>query len=52
MEFFRFSRNAWGQTTLEGVSFDLFWVFLGLALAFVVAHALFTTMNARGKAKR
>jgi hypothetical protein len=40
MDLFRYSRNAWGQTTLEGVSFDLFWVFLGAAVIFVLCHAI------------
>jgi hypothetical protein len=47
MDLFRYSRNAWGQTTLEGVSFELFWVFLGAALAFVVVHAVWSALKAR-----
>jgi hypothetical protein len=47
MDIFRYSRNAWGQTTLDGVSYDLFWVFLGAALAFVVAHAVLMSVNRR-----
>jgi hypothetical protein len=47
MDIFRYSRNAWGQTTLDGVSYDLFWVFLGAALAFVVAHAVLMAVNRR-----
>ncbi|MDX2144395.1 MAG: hypothetical protein SFV19_13650 [Rhodospirillaceae bacterium] len=50
MELFRYSRNAWGQTTLEGVSFELFWVFLGAALAVVAIHAVVTALKSR-KAK-
>ena len=35
------SRNAWGQETLAGVSWDLLWVFVGAAVAFIVAHILY-----------
>ncbi len=40
MELLRYSRNAWGQATLEGVAWDLLPVFFGLAVAFIVVHAL------------
>jgi hypothetical protein len=45
MDILRYSRNAWGQTTVDGVSYDLFWVFLAAALVFVVVHAVFTAVN-------
>lgn len=41
MEIFRVSRNAWGQETLQGMSWDLLWVFFGLGLAFIVVHAAY-----------
>ena len=41
MELFRVSRNAWGQETLAGVSWDLLWVFVGAAVVFIVAHILY-----------
>ena len=41
MQVFRVSRNAWGQETLTGVSWDLLWVFVGAAVVFIVAHILY-----------
>jgi hypothetical protein len=41
MELFRFSRDVYGREVVEGVSWDLLWVFLGLAVAFVVVHAVY-----------
>jgi len=41
MELFRVTKNAWGQEILVGISWDLTWVFLGAAAAFVVLHALY-----------
>jgi len=41
MELFRVTRNAWGQETLAGVSWDLLWVFVGAAVVFIVAHILY-----------
>ncbi|MEX2525002.1 MAG: hypothetical protein WD750_08595 [Gammaproteobacteria bacterium] len=40
IELLRYSSNAWGQRTLEGVSWDLLPVFVGLAVVFIVGHAL------------
>ena len=42
MEIFRYSRNVYGQSTLEGVAFELVWVFIGLAAAIIVGHALWS----------
>ncbi len=41
MELFRVTRNAWGQETLAGVSWDLLWVFVGAAVVFIVVHILY-----------
>ena len=41
MEVLRYSTDAWGQTVLEGVSWDLLGVFFFAAVAFVVIHALY-----------
>jgi hypothetical protein len=51
MELFRYSRNVYGQTTLEGVSFELVWVFIGAAALFIVGHLLFKLLSA-GKARK
>jgi hypothetical protein len=47
MEIFRFTRNAWGQEVLEGVSWDLLWVFFLAGIAIVIGHALFMWLAAR-----
>ena len=41
MELLRYSSNAWGQTTLEGVSWELIPVFLGLGFAVVIVHGVY-----------
>ena len=41
MELFRYSRNVYGQATLEGMSFELVWVFIGVAAAIIIAHLLY-----------
>ena len=42
MEVFRYSRNVYGQSTLEGVAFELVWVFIGLAAAVIAAHLIWS----------
>lgn len=39
-DLFRVSRDAYGQETLIGVSWDLVWLFIGAAVIFIAAHAL------------
>ncbi len=41
MEVFRYTTNAWGQSVLEGMSWDLLGVFFAAGCAFIVAHALY-----------
>ena len=41
MEILRYSRDAWGQTVLEGMSWDLFWYFVGAGVVFIVIHAVY-----------
>jgi hypothetical protein len=50
MELFRYSRDVYGQQTLEGISWDLFWVFLGLAVVFIAGHAIFKVVSGKKKA--
>lgn len=38
VEVFRHSRDAWGRDVLEGVSWDLLWMFAAAAALFIVAH--------------
>lgn len=41
MEIFRVSRNVYGQETLQGMSWDLLWVFFALGVALIAVHALY-----------
>ena len=38
MELFRYSRNVYGQQILEGVNFELLWMFAGFSATIIVAH--------------
>ncbi len=46
MELFRVSRDVYGREVLQGMSWDLLWVFLGAGIAFVVLHALYRVLLA------
>ena len=50
MELFRYSRDVYGQTTLEGVSWDLFYVVVGLAAVAIIGHLIFKAVTAKKKA--
>ena len=52
MELFRITRNAWGQETLAGVSWDLLPWFVGAAAAFIVLHALWYLVRGPGQGVR
>jgi len=41
MELFRISRDAYGREVLQGMSWDLISVFVGLGVAMIVLHALY-----------
>jgi hypothetical protein len=41
MELFRVSRDVYGREVLQGMSWDLLWVFVGAGCVFIVAHALY-----------
>lgn len=49
MEIFRYSRNPWGQEVLEGMSWDLLWVFLGLGVAFICLHLIYVRIRTRNR---
>jgi hypothetical protein len=38
VQIFRYSSDAYGQRVLEGISFELIYVFAGLAAAVILAH--------------
>ncbi len=52
MEIFRITRNAWGQETLEGISWDLLPVAFWLGVAFIVgsSHLARAAQEARRRA--
>jgi hypothetical protein len=41
VELFRISRDAYGREVLQGLSWDLLWVFVGIGVALIVGHALY-----------
>ena len=41
MELFRVSRDAYGREVLQGLSWDLIYVFFAAAVALIVVHALY-----------
>lgn len=47
MELLRHRSNAWGQQVLEGVSWELVWVFVAAGFVFIVVHAAYARW--RGK---
>jgi hypothetical protein len=47
MELVRVSTNAWGQSVLEGISWDLLPVALGVGAAAIIAHAIFRQIRKR-----
>jgi hypothetical protein len=47
VEIFRYARDVYGQETLEGISWDLLPVAIGVGVAVIVGHFLFRLI--RGK---
>lgn len=41
MELFRVTRDVYGREVLQGMSWDLLWIFFGLGIGFIVVHALY-----------
>ena len=41
MELFRISRDIYGREVLQGMSWDLLWVFVGIGCALIVGHAVY-----------
>jgi hypothetical protein len=46
VEVFRVSRDVYGREVLQGMSWDLLWVFVGLGIAFICCHALYAWLLA------
>ena len=51
MEFLRYTTNAWGQRTLEGISWDLIWICFLIGAVFIVLHALYMWLSPPEKNK-
>lgn len=47
MEFFRITRNAWGQETLEGISWDLLPVALAVGGTIIIGHLMWRALRKR-----
>jgi len=47
MEFFRTTHNAWGQETLEGISWDLLPVAFWLGIAIIAGHLSWRALRKR-----
>lgn len=45
MEIFRFREDVYGQRAIEGLNWDLIWVFLGVAAAVILLHLLFSAFG-------
>jgi hypothetical protein len=41
VELFRVSRDVYGREVLQGMSWDLLWVFIGLGAVLIVGHAVY-----------
>jgi hypothetical protein len=41
VELFRVSRDIYGREVLQGMSWDLLWVFFGAACVLIAGHALY-----------
>ena len=50
MELFRYTRDMYGQETLQGISWDLLPVFVGIAAAVIAVHYAYCAfMSAKKK---
>lgn len=49
MEFFRVSRNAWGQEVLIGASWDPLWLFVAAGVLFIIVHMIYMRFRADRK---
>jgi hypothetical protein len=41
VDLFRVSRDIYGREVLQGMSWDLLWVFFGLGCVLILGHALY-----------
>jgi lipoprotein signal peptidase len=45
MDIFRYGHDAWGQSVINGVSWSLLDVAVGVGVAVIVIHFIFRTFN-------
>lgn len=47
MEILRYTRDMYGQETLQGVSWDLLPVFAGIAAVIIVGHLIYSMISGK-----
>ncbi|MBT5072857.1 MAG: hypothetical protein HOJ34_11560 [Kordiimonadaceae bacterium] len=45
MEIFRYTRDMYGQETLQGISWDLIPVFAGATALFIICHLVYSMVT-------
>ena len=51
MEFLEYKSNAWGQRVLEGVSWDVIWLFVAAGAAVIAIHSVYVVWRRKVAAK-
>jgi hypothetical protein len=49
MEIFRVRQDVYGQNVLEGLNWDLIWVFLGAAAAVILVHLVISLLGSKSR---
>jgi formate dehydrogenase subunit gamma len=52
VDLLRVSRDAYGREVLQGMSWDLLWVFVAAGFALIVLHALYRLLLAPKQKRR
>jgi hypothetical protein len=47
MEIFRMGHDIWGRPVLEGISWHLIWVAVGVGAAVIIGHAVYRAIRPR-----
>ena len=47
MEVFRVRTDVYGQSVLEGLNWDLIWVFVGAAAAIILVHLVISALGSK-----
>ena len=51
MEFLEYKSNAWGQRVLEGVSWDVIWLFVATGVVVIAIHSVYVVWCRKVAAK-